>query len=256
MALDPNWHRDYNWQYSAGLQQEFFSGITLNVNWFRHSTYQAALVMNYSALPLSDWTPATINNPLNGTPITVYNLNSSIKSLPAASLRETNAPQSLVRDVYSGYEFQVSGRLKRGIYFQFGYTIERELNRNCDLNVSVSSPLQDPNNLRYLRLVWRYSLSFGGINVAEPGHYAVAAVGQQLCRQRGHSSPVGHRRRAVFHQQQLSGAVLQRREQQRHGVQDVNNGYLPRTIAISSAKTSVYPNGCVGAAAGGQRLHG
>ena len=27
---------------------------------------------------------------------------------------------------------------------------------------------------------------------------------------------------------------------------DVNDGYLPRTISISSAKSSVYPNGCVG----------
>jgi hypothetical protein len=244
VTLDPNWHRDYNWQYSVGVQQELYPGITLNVNWFRHSTYQAALLTNYSAVPLSAWSPVTINNPLNGTPVTVYNLNSSITSLPAASLRETNAPQSLVRDVYMGYEFQVSGRLQRGIYFQFGYTIERELNRNCDLNVTVANPLEDPNNLRYCDWFGSSSLSFQGINIAGLGAvpsppWANNFVGNAVIPVRwgivGAVSLISNNYQGQWNTSGVSGVAT-----------DLNDGYLPRTISISSAKSSVYPNGCVG----------
>ena len=249
VTLDPNWHRDYNWQYSAGVQQELFPGITLNVNWFRHSTYQAALLTNYSAVPFSSWTPTTMYNPLNGTPITIYNLNSSVTSLPAATLRETNAPQSLVRDVYNGFEFQVSGRMRRGIYFQFGYTIERELNRNCDVNVTVSNPLQDPNNLRFCDWFGDSSLSYQGINIASLGTvpsppWANNFVGNAVIPIRwgivGALSFISNNYQGQWTTSGVSGVAT-----------DVNDGYLPRTISISSAKTSVYPNGSIGAAAAG-----
>ena len=39
-ALDPNIHRDYNYQYTAGVQQEIYKGVTLNANWYRRSNYQ------------------------------------------------------------------------------------------------------------------------------------------------------------------------------------------------------------------------
>ena len=251
VSLDPNWHRDYNWQYTAGVQQELFAGVTLNVNWFRHSTYQAALLTNYAAVPLSDWTPYTINNPLNGNPVTIYNLSPSVKSLPAAALHETNAPQSLVRDVYSGFEFQVSGRLKRGVYFQFGYTIERELNRNCDLNISVSTPLQDPNNLRFCDWFGDNSLSFGGINISSLGTmpsppWANNFVGNAVIPVRwgivGALSFISNNYQGQYSNGGNSSAT---------SYVDVNDGYLARTISIASAKTSVYPNGSVGAGPAG-----
>ena len=78
------------------------------MNWFRRSIYQSALVLNENALPLSDWTPTTINNPLTGTPITEYNLNPTVTALPTANLYETNVAQSLVRDIYTGY--RISGQ--------------------------------------------------------------------------------------------------------------------------------------------------
>ena len=144
VTLDPNWHRDYNYQYSAGVQQELRPGITLNVNWFRRSIYQGALVLNENALPLSDWTQSSVYNPLSGAAIPIYNLSPTITSLPAANLYETNVPQSLVRDTYTGYESQVNMRLKRGIFATFGYTIERQLSRAC--STASASPL--PSRIR------------------------------------------------------------------------------------------------------------
>jgi carboxypeptidase family protein len=241
VGLDPNWHRPYNWQYSAGVQQELYSGVTLNVNWFRRSIYQGPILLNLNGLPLSDWTPVQINNPLNGTPITVYNLNPSITTLPAASLYQTNIPQSLVRDTYVGFEFQGTARLKRGIFATFGYTIERERYRSCDLGVTVSAPLVDPNNLRYCDSFGNSNLAFDGINIAGLGAvpslpWANNFVGNAVI-------PVkwGIIGSLSFVSLNYQGAYTA------NGVaQDADDGYLPRTIAIASKSTSVYPNGCVG----------
>jgi len=241
VALDPNWHRDYNWQYSAGIQQEVMRGVTANVNWFRRSIYQGALVLNQNALPLSDWTQTQVMNPLTGSLIPIYNLNSNITALPAANLYETNVPQSLVRDTYTGYEFQGIARLKHGIFATFGYTLERQLNRNCVDGVSVSTPLQNPNNLRYCDEFGSSGLSYDGINIASLGTvsppWANNFVGNAVV-------PIkwGIVASASFISNNYLGSYTQA------GAADAapDNGYLPRTIAISSAKTSVYPNGCVG----------
>ena len=248
VGLDPNWHRDYNWQYTAGVQQELFAGVTLNANWFRRSSYQAAIVLNESALPISSWTLATIYNPLNGSPVPVYNQNPSVTSLPAASLYETNAPQSLVRDTYTGFEFQGVARLKHGIFATFGYTLERELSRNCADGVSVSTPLQNPNNLRFCDWTGDSGLTFDGVSIASLGTvpsipWANNFVGNAVV-------PIkwGIKASLSFVSNNYQGSYTSGSPQ---AAQAVDNGYLPRTIAISSAKTSVYPNGSVGAAPAG-----
>jgi hypothetical protein len=243
VGLDPNWHRDYNWQYQAGIQQEVMTGVTLNVNWFRRSAYQTALVLNQNAIPLSSWTPVQINNPLLGTPITVYNLNSSVTSIPAASLYETNAPQSLVRDTYTGYEFQGYARLKHGFFATFGYTLERQLARNCADGVSLSTPLQNPNNLRFCDWFGDSSLTYNGINIASLGTvsppWANNFVGNAVI-------PVkwGIVSSFSFLSNNYPGSYQQNGPAGQATV-DANNGYLPRTLSISSAKTA-YPTGCVG----------
>lgn len=190
--------------------------------------------MNENALPFSAWTPYTINNPLNGTPITVYNLNPSITALPAANLHQTNVPQSLVRDVYTGYEFQGVGRLRHGIFATFGYTVERQLSRTCAANVTVATPLQNPNSLRYCDQFGDSSISFQGINIANLG-----AVSPPWA-----NNFVGNAVVPVRWGIKFSASFISNNYQGTYG--DANNGYLPRTIAIASKTASVYPNGCVG----------
>ena len=234
VALDPNWHRDYNYQYSAGVQQELYRGITLNANWFRRSTYQATAIFNQSTLPLSDWTPYTINNPLSGTPITIFNLNPAVTVLPAATLYQTNAPQGLVRDTYTGYESQITARLKRGMFAMFGWTLERQLSRNCADSVSVSKPLQDPNSLRYCDFFGDSSLAYDGINIASLG-----AVSPPWANNFVAQGSVPVRWGIVF-----STSFVSSNFGGTYG--DANDGYLGRTISIASKTSSVYPNGCVG----------
>jgi hypothetical protein len=235
--LDPNWHRDYNYQYNAGVQQELHQGITLNANWYRRSMYQQTLVTNY-AVPFSAWTPVTITNPLDGTPITVYNLS---KPAPAPVLWQTNAPQSLVKNVYTGYEVSVVARLAHGIFGVFGWTIDRDLDRSCAQSAGAASAiagnkLNDPNSLRYCDMFGNLYQDLGKVP-SPPWQNEFKAQGSMLIHWGiyGSISFYSNRYQGSFTPLGSTGAV-------------VNNGYLARTWTITAA--TKYPTNCVGCTPG------
>jgi hypothetical protein len=81
-------------------------------------------------------------------PITMYNLNRSSVGLTPV-LYQTNAPRSLRANSYNGFETSVSGRLPQGAFIFAGWTIDRELSRQCDQTAGTGNQLNDPNSLRY-----------------------------------------------------------------------------------------------------------
>jgi hypothetical protein len=105
----------------AGVQREIWRGTTLNFAWNHRGDYQQLLVLN-QAVTASAWTPQTITNPLDGTPITVFNLSPSYFGL-APAIHQTNAPQSLRANVYNGYETSLTARLPRRMFVFAGWTI-------------------------------------------------------------------------------------------------------------------------------------
>jgi hypothetical protein len=145
-SMDPNYHREYNMQYSVGVQHEIRNGLMLNFNWVHRADYQQALTLN-QAVPSSAWTPVTISNPLDGSPITLYNLSKAYAGL-TPQIYQTNAPRSLRANSYNGLETSVQGRLRHGAFIFAGWTIDRELSRQCDETTGANS-LNDPNSLRY-----------------------------------------------------------------------------------------------------------
>ncbi len=148
ITQDPNFKREYQWQYSAGLQQEISRGVTLNFNWYRTSDYEQPLVVNY-AVPFSAWTPFQIANPLDGSPLTVYNLQPAYFGLTPV-LYQTNAPRSLRHDTYTGFETSILARLPHGAFVVGGWTIEKQTDTACDINTnSTGTALNDPNSLRF-----------------------------------------------------------------------------------------------------------
>ena len=231
--LDPNWHRDYNFQYTIGLQQELAKGLTLNLNWFRRAQYQQNLLLN-TAIGQSGWTPVTINNPLDGTPITLFNL---AKAAPTPTLHQTNAPQSLARNVYTGYEAQIVMRKSHGIFASFGWTIDRQLDRSC-AETAGANRLNDPNTLRFCDTFGDSSLSVNGINVAGLG--AVAPPWAQAFTAQG-SVPLhwGFVGAVSFLSNQYQGGFTGAAT-----TGTLNNGYLARTWSVTSGTR--YPVGCIG----------
>ena len=146
--LDPNFHREYQWQYHLGIQHELFRGVTVNFGWNRMSNYQQVLVLN-SAVPFSAYTPVNITNPLDGTPITVFNLQPAFFGLVPV-LHQTNAPQSLRNNSYNGFETSMSARLPHHIFVAAGWTREKQTDRACDTSASpTGTAYNDPNALRF-----------------------------------------------------------------------------------------------------------
>jgi hypothetical protein len=240
--LDPNWHRDYNYQYNAGIQEELWRGVTLNANWYRRSLYQQTLVLNYAVGP-DAWTPVTITNPRDGTPITIYNLT---KTPGSPALFQTNAPQSLAKNVYTGYEASVVARLPHGAFGAFGWTIDRNLDRNCDESTGFSTgitgnKLNDPNTLRFCDMFGQLYQNLGKVGSppwqnefkaqgSVPIHWGIiASVSFYSNRYQGALAPTGY------------GAPISTT-----GI--VNDGYLGRAWTITAA--TKYPANCVGCTPG------
>jgi hypothetical protein len=165
-TLDPNFHREYNIQYSLGVQQEVYRGVTLNFNWNRRSGYQQMLVLN-QAVPSSAWTTQSISNPLDGTPITIFNLSPAFAGLTPI-LHETNSPQSLQANVYNGFETSVSARLPRKIYLFAGWSLDHQWDRSCAENANSSS-INDPNSLRFCDWSGNSNLTVNGVSVQSLG---------------------------------------------------------------------------------------
>ena len=148
ISADPNFHREYQLQYSVGLQQQIMRGTTLNFNWNHTGDYQQPLVINY-AVPFSAYTPYQIVNPLDGTPLTIFNLQSAYSGL-TPNLHQTNAPRSLRRNTYNGFETSVTARLARKAFVFAGWTIENQTDVACDMTTNpTGTALNDPNSLRF-----------------------------------------------------------------------------------------------------------
>ena len=120
--------------------------MTLNFNWNRRADYQQMLSLNY-AVPPSAWAPYQITNPLDGTPLTLFNLQPSYFGLTPL-VHQTNAPQSLRSNTYNGFETSVTARLPHGAFLYGGWTIERQVDRDCDMTAGANL-YNDPNSLRF-----------------------------------------------------------------------------------------------------------
>ncbi|HKB12448.1 MAG TPA: carboxypeptidase regulatory-like domain-containing protein, partial [Vicinamibacterales bacterium] len=71
-SLDPNFKREYNLQYGAGIQHELRPGVAMSFNWYRRQMYDTAFTLNRAVDPINDWTTTSVVNPLDGQPITVF----------------------------------------------------------------------------------------------------------------------------------------------------------------------------------------
>jgi len=240
--LDPNWHRDYNYQYNAGIQHQLAKGVTLNLNWYRRSQYQQTMILNYAVGP-DAWTPVTITNPLDGSPITFYNLT---KTGTTPALLQTNAPQSLARNTYTGYETFITARLPHGIFGIFGWTIDRDLDRSCHKSAGTStsltgSKLNDPNTLRYCDMFGNLYQELGKVP-AQPWQNEFKVQGAIPIRWGlvASASFYSNRYQYAYTPAPTPGGIATA------GV--INNGYLARLWNLTS--NTVYPANCVGCTPG------
>jgi Carboxypeptidase regulatory-like domain len=234
IKLDPGWKREFNLQYNIGLQQQLAKGVTLNFNWNRRSNFQATLLTN-SAIPGSAWTQVNAMNPLTGGTVPIFNEAAAYVSGVSPVLYQTNAPRSLVKNIYTGYETSVVARLPRGAFLIGGWTIDRQLDRSCaasagSATTELGNPINDPNTLRFCDMFGGVDQALGAVpsppwqnefklQASYPIRYGVVASASLYSnRYQGSFTPAGS-----------SGVVA-------------NDGYLARTWTVT--KGTRYPLDC------------
>jgi hypothetical protein len=161
---DPDLQREYDWVYDAGIQHEVRRGLAVTANWFRRSAHDLSVTQN-TLVSLNDYTPFEIFNPLDGSPITLYNLSQS--KFQQVDRIDTNSTNSDLRNrVFNGFEFGFNSRFGRGSAFG-AYTFDRSLSANCDGSSATGATATDPNTFRFCDdrnndVPFRHDVKFAG----------------------------------------------------------------------------------------------
>jgi hypothetical protein len=149
-TLDPNFTREYNLQYGAGVQHQLTTGVAVNFNWYRRQLYNTAFTLNRAVDPINDWTTTSVVNPLDGEVMTVYQINQNKNGI-APDLYLSNMTDTALRaNTYTGFELGMNARLPRRMLVFGGWTVEKTVNIDCTMNTaSASATLNSPNTLRF-----------------------------------------------------------------------------------------------------------
>ncbi len=147
---DPDIQRPWSLLSTLEVDHELLPGFSLSAAWIRRSNYDLFQSTNLLR-SLADYTPVSIVNPLNGLPITVYNLNSK-DLLAQVDILDTNAASNLPAghpykdlgrsEIYTAYEVNFNSRFPGGARLFGGLTMERTNSVACN-------SLDDPNTFRF-----------------------------------------------------------------------------------------------------------
>jgi hypothetical protein len=154
---DPNLKRPYDIEYTLSVVRQVLPGVSVTGAWYRRDTYDVEQQIN-TLVSVSDYASFTTPSPVNGEPVTVYNLNRSKQGL--VDLLDTTATDSsLARVGYNGLELSFAARLPRGANLFGGWS--------ADKLVTVACASNDPNTFRYcdqsvLGIPFRHDFKFAG----------------------------------------------------------------------------------------------
>ena len=149
-ALDPNFSRDYSLQYGAAVQHQLWPGTAISFNWFRRQIFNTAYTRNRAVDPIADWTTTSIVNPLDGEPLTVFQINQNKNGITPDLFLNNMTDTSLRQNTFTGYEVNVNARLPRRTLLFGGWGMERIVDIDCTMNTANSSAtLNSPNALRF-----------------------------------------------------------------------------------------------------------
>jgi hypothetical protein len=136
---DPDIRRQYNLEYSVGVDRQILSFLAVGAAWYRRSWYNLEWQDNLLVGP-SDYAEFTVPSPLNGEAVTIYNLNRD-KQGQVDILDRNSTDRSLTRRMYDGLEVNLSARLPGGASVMGGWS--------ADKSISVDCQGDNPNTWRY-----------------------------------------------------------------------------------------------------------
>jgi hypothetical protein len=124
----PDIKRMYNTEFTGSVQHELMSGVSVTAGLYRRQYYNLRRRTNVLQ-SFSDYTPFTLYSPIDGSPITYYNVSAAKQS--AVSLVDENASSDRTMK-YTGFEYNFNARLPHGMTVFGGGMSERMIAKVCD----------------------------------------------------------------------------------------------------------------------------
>ena len=145
--------RDYDWQWSIGVQQQVLPRVSVDVAYAHRSFYSFIVTDNLNRDP-SQYDAWTINAPSDprlpnggGYPITIYTPTAAAAAIAAQNYITWETDFGPARSSYwQGVDFTINARMRRGLTLQFGTNTGRKIDDTCATVVKIDSP--DPRNCR------------------------------------------------------------------------------------------------------------
>jgi hypothetical protein len=121
--------REYDWEYSAGIQHELFRGVSVTGAWYHRDAYNMTKSVN-GPFTMADYSVVNVVSPLDGSIIPAYNLDPAKRGL--IDRTDVNSTDGNLRSfMYSGFELGVAARIQKAT-FSGGWTIDRTTLNHCD----------------------------------------------------------------------------------------------------------------------------
>ena len=133
---DTNLKRPYNIEYNVGVDHQLTAGISGGLSYYRRTFPTGLFDRSQPFLPdnvlvsPADYTPVAIKNPLDGSPLTLYNLNPSKLGLVDTVDRN---PKGYTQ-WYNGLEAVFQVRMPGNGKLYGGLTRDRTVLRNCSID--------------------------------------------------------------------------------------------------------------------------
>jgi hypothetical protein len=126
---DPDIQREYDWEYSAGIQHELMNGVSVTAAWYHRDSYNMTKSVN-GPFTMADYSIVNVVSPLDGSVIPAYNLDVTKRGL--IDRMDVNSTDSDLRSFsYSGLELGAAARIGNATLFG-GWTIDRTTLNHCD----------------------------------------------------------------------------------------------------------------------------
>jgi hypothetical protein len=145
--------RDYDWQWSIGVQQELLPRVSVDVAYSRRSFHSFTITDNQARNPsqYDAWTITAPSDPRlpggGGYPITLYTPTAAAAAIPAQSYITWETDFGPARSSYwQGVDFTANARTRQGLILQFGTNTGRKIDDTCATVVKIDSP--DPRDCR------------------------------------------------------------------------------------------------------------
>ena len=145
--------RDYDWQWSVGVQQELLPRVSADVAYSRRSFHSFTVTDNRMRDPsqYDAWTITAPSDPRlpdgGGYPITLYTPTQAAANIPAQNYITWETDFGTARESYwQGVDFTVNARMRQGLTLQFGTNTGRKIDDTCATVVKIDSP--DPRDCR------------------------------------------------------------------------------------------------------------